>query len=1150
MIIQSLKIHNIASIEDAFIDFTADPLSHGDVFLISGKTGSGKSTILDAIALSLYGTTPRLKSTNMNGTTDDVPRRGAEATNNQISVQDPRQLLMRGIGEGFTELRFKADNGDEYIATWEIHRARNKPAGALQNPKRTVMNVNTGFTANKQQDINAIIDKAIGLDFSQFCRTTMLAQGEFARFLNSSDSDKAEILQKITGTDIYGRISARIFEITSEKEREYREAEARLQGVELLSDEELKAQTESLASLNAQLAEIKLKKGRVDASLAWIGEQSRLAERKTRAAVDFASAKATATADETAVVRRRIADYDGSVKPRTAIAAIDSETKLAESLSDTRKELQQSLLKALSGIGYLQQQRAEEIAARDSLKQFIATQQPRENTFARLDAVESALVRSKSAANDMARIEKEIKSKREVAAGELAVNLDKLKQKAAADKAAATKADAAYRAATEQFKSVNISDLRKKRDEAVTRENHLKAVSEAASRHASEMKRFDALESELKSLTAKLAEADAAVDVLRPLVEQASAQLEVANELRGKQQQSVDDHVKAIRASLRPGDHCPVCGSVVNGELPADEALKELLRLADEQCRTIRNRLEELRAELATKKALGESLSLSIKEKQSELSRRETLDVAAEALAKALQAACLPTDFFKADAESADARSLDELLGEAAAEVEHCNDAVKDAETRQDAVTKLGDESHKLADKAAKSAEKADAAGKEIELLRHAIELKVKELELKTVARDQAIDDVASMVDRKQWTANWLTEPDEFIKELKKAKKQWSDAAQKVEEISQRIAALDISIDLASKTADKIEAIIPLDADSAPGPDEKPKEVKKLTDFLSQLLAHASSNVARSKENIEALSNWKALLAGYMTGEDALSEERLRELSQIAPEQIAADRELIRSIDSAVVSCKGALDGVEEELKHHQLKRPALTDADTPESLKAASDAFELESHSVSEQIGAIGNLLRENENKRIRYDEAAREKTSKLAVFNQWNKLNTMLGSRDGKKFTRIAQSYVLSALVDVANLYLKSLTDRYTLRCTPGSSVIMVEDAYQGFMQRPASTISGGETFLVSLALALALSDIGGGLRVDTLFIDEGFGSLSGESLRRAVDTLRNLPARTGRRVGIISHIEELKESIPVQILVEQSDGHAVSTIRLLPE
>ena len=140
------------------------------------------------------------------------------------------------------------------------------------------------------------------------------------------------------------------------------------------------------------------------------------------------------------------------------------------------------------------------------------------------------------------------------------------------------------------------------------------------------------------------------------------------------------------------------------------------------------------------------------------------------------------------------------------------------------------------------------------------------------------------------------------------------------------------------------------------------------------------------------------------------------------------------------------------------------------------------------------------------------------------------------------------MANLIRAANSYMKTLSEKYTLAVDPGEFVIMVEDASQGFARRATSTISGGESFLVSLSLALALSDIGHTLAVDILFIDEGFGTLSGEPLVRAIETLRTLHRKSGRKVGIISHVDELKSKVPVQIQVAQESASSKSTITIV--
>ena len=177
-----------------------------------------------------------------------------------------------------------------------------------------------------------------------------------------------------------------------------------------------------------------------------------------------------------------------------------------------------------------------------------------------------------------------------------------------------------------------------------------------------------------------------------------------------------------------------------------------------------------------------------------------------------------------------------------------------------------------------------------------------------------------------------------------------------------------------------------------------------------------------------------------------------------------------------------------------------------------------------------MGNLVKEAEEKQ--------------AVYHKWSRLNQLIGNSSGSTFRKIAQSYVLSSLIHSANSYMRTLTDRYTLKVTPGTFVISLEDAYQGFVSRAASTISGGESFLVSLSLALALSDIGQQWQVDTLFIDEGFGTLDDSSIHDAMDVLESVRRSSGM-IGIISHVQLLESNIPTHLeVIKSGEG---SRIRL---
>ena len=228
---------------------------------------------------------------------------------------------------------------------------------------------------------------------------------------------------------------------------------------------------------------------------------------------------------------------------------------------------------------------------------------------------------------------------------------------------------------------------------------------------------------------------------------------------------------------------------------------------------------------------------------------------------------------------------------------------------------------------------------------------------------------------------------------------------------------------------------------------------------------------------------------------------------------------------------------------NHLQSRPDFSEDETLEVIDSRLVELEKELAEANEQKGALNQELKNDAENKLKLGMLIEKADIKKSIYLKWSRLNQLIGNATGSTFRKIAQSYILTSLVHAANNYMKTLTDRYTLKVNPGTFVISLEDAYQGFASRAASTISGGESFLISLSLALALSDMGQQWQVDTLFIDEGFGTLSGEPLEKAIETLRSLHSKSGRHVGIISHVEELQERIPVQIQVNQ-EGHSSSS------
>ena len=190
-------------------------------------------------------------------------------------------------------------------------------------------------------------------------------------------------------------------------------------------------------------------------------------------------------------------------------------------------------------------------------------------------------------------------------------------------------------------------------------------------------------------------------------------------------------------------------------------------------------------------------------------------------------------------------------------------------------------------------------------------------------------------------------------------------------------------------------------------------------------------------------------------------------------------------------------------------------------------------------ELGGLRELLRQQEEIIAQHRERLEEIGRQQRECRLWTRLNDLLGSADGKKFRRFAQGLTLEHLIELANRQLVRLNDRYLLRRDHREELaIEVVDTYQADIVRPTGTLSGGEEFLVSLALALGLASLSGATRVDSLFLDEGFGTLDTDSLETALAALAGLH-ESGKTIAIISHVDALKERIPVQIQLRKLAG-----------
>ena len=267
------------------------------------------------------------------------------------------------------------------------------------------------------------------------------------------------------------------------------------------------------------------------------------------------------------------------------------------------------------------------------------------------------------------------------------------------------------------------------------------------------------------------------------------------------------------------------------------------------------------------------------------------------------------------------------------------------------------------------------------------------------------------------------------------------------------------------------------------------QKAEALPNIVSKVhsLSNGITTAITNKETAtDSLQTNRDLLDAFLGEHLDMTEQRLQQLLQLK-DIIGRQRQSVEDAKGALANAQGALGTINGQIEAHQKNKPVIAENETVESLNGIIKDLNDQITPLGKESGAIGQQLKDDDALKKEVVKLKKDYEQKRVVFERWNKLDKLIGDAKGDKFRLIAQSYILSNLVKAANVHMRTLTDRYTLHAVPGQElIILVEDAYQGGVKRPASTISGGESFLVSLALALALSEIGQSLKVETLFIE----------------------------------------------------------------
>jgi exonuclease SbcC len=1003
MKIISIRLKNINSLKDEHVvDFTADPLRSAGLFVITGPTGSGKSTLLDAITLALYGRIPRIKQ---------------KIINNKLVEQDGI-ILTRHTKECFTEVVYEV-KGKRYRSSWTMSRNRNNK---LNDRKQELFDIEEDcILTDKNEDVIKKNEEIIGLNYEQFVKSLILAQGKFAKLLQAPRSERNALLESITGTEIYREIGKRVFEKFSKSWRAVEDQKLLMQGIELLTEEEIQTTTAEIETIEPIREALEKKRISLQAFITIKNNLTELAKKRTQNEADSAALvlEEMSLKDQ----RTQLEKHDEMAVYRKEVNEIDQEelalTKLKQEIERWNDEIKQVKLStdellvataALLGETIADDELVDRLTAFRKLIE--ASQKKIEEEQARITLVEKEVQRSLDLLNreglsiPYAELsDQRLNTEIEVVSTTLTLlnvsDLDTLRSKREGLRKS-------YQPA---------SDLRARRREYDRDKVDFQQKTEAISRKGSD----------LKTAQAKHVEWVEALKKAKEEKDKAQKEFDKMKAERG---------LDALRNELVLGDPCPLCGSL---EHPYHDAYEEKLLSTYEELSIKANTIYASLNDDVIRNS--ESINTLSKEIDEEKNLRDEMEIKLKATKQQLEHECIP---FGWDV-NADPANWDEALQIMNSQIVALEQGEKEFQ-----------KSHLL-----------DAIRIEFEKiapLKTALTGLQKELSEKYSGIDIATD-TQTIIDT------------------------WKENAVKLVDRTKWVAATDADVIQRERT------------------------------------------VAKAKENLLLRMNEKGI-AGLETYRMYILEETLAQ-------QI---RNQVNGLDARRTALETTKKSLEEEVRIQQQKDDPSKDMDTlTAELKTTSDAYT----KLSEDLGLRKGKLDRNEKDKERLKDSQQLLDQLNKEHKLWGKMNELIGEKTGNRFANFVQDLTFEQLIDFGNQRLTSFSDRYMLAMPSAVDTgdLQVIDTFMGNTTRSIFSLSGGETFKLSLALALGLSDLAARkVEIESLFIDEGFGSLDPDSLEEAISLLEDIQHKGNKSIGIISHVSELKDRIGTKVkLVPQGSGYS---------
>lgn len=1219
MKILAIRGENIASLHGPYeVDLTTGPLADAGLFAICGATGAGKSTLLDTICLALFDTTPRLASRG-----GAAVGRADQDKKDRLPANDVRGLLTRGTAGGFAEVDFVGVDQRRYRARWTVRRSRNKPSGRLQKQEMQLTQLATGETlGDKKTEILGEIERCLGLTFDQFKRSAMLAQGDFAAFLHADAGARADLLERVTGTAVYSRISQASYQRTKAEQDAYRTLEVEAEKLGRLTPEKRDELDANIVIAQEEEATAAASHKQAETTAAWFTEDDRLGEQLAKAQSLVTQAETQHAGAEPR--RERLAQIErvevlrvpldrlASAREQAEHARIQRDKAVEQELeaqrvverneaaANERKEQHQQAKQRLSALAPAlrearaldtrledqrrqhrdaseeanraegvaaatataqrteQAKRDEQLAQRDAAQQWLAAHPA-------LEALAGALAPLQKALTDLDRARGELRTHREA--------LPALAEKQTGATAAYAAANQAHTGALEQEKAAHTAlhtarqalpesaqrEHRAARDTHHQRDKQLAALAHLHQRALDAHAAIEAHTDALSEQERRRDDASAALSTAATALKELAVRRDEAEQSARRTRAAFD--VRDHRERLVEGEPCVVCGAT---EHPwADHgAVKALLDEAELRLQALDAERTKVQAEheTATKAHSRASTAVESETKQLEQARRAARAAQEEWARERLDG--LPDDPNDAADDlqrlQAQAQTQALALAQRGEELDQLQRAIDSAAAAYERQKQKRERTQAAVERCRQQAEEAR---RQHDALQEA---------LRSATREEASAEAAA-AELLHAVPGWREQPPLVLRDdLSAQVRDWRTYQQRLEAAREALSALNPKVEALAATlqaqqqaaakarsaADALAATLrELSAaraellDGRPA-DEVEQQAQAAVDRADEARATAAEAKAQADKALAAATKERSTredavrssASAVQTCQQALDAALLEHqvdratveaLLSTTREEVAAERAALAALDKAVTEARSVQQERQKLLDTHREQLPSLSREAATKALSTASQRLDAARSTLADRRADA----RRDDLARQQGAELDEKLRAQLAIVDQWKAISDLIGSADGKAFRTFAQGLTLDALLVHANHHLKDLNPRYRIERVPGEDLeLQVVDQDMGDEIRPIPSLSGGETFLASLSLALGLSSLSASdTPVESLFIDEGFGTLDRDTLELALAALDALQA-SGRQVGLISHVDGLAEHIGVAVRVDK--------------